>query len=156
MRFSLRRLVAVSRKELAHLLRDHRMRPVIVLAPIFQLVVLGYAANMDVDRVKLVVVDEDHTPVSREIAGRLGAGAAFDLLGHAPDEPAAQLALDEGRAEVAVIVPEGAARGLARGEQVAIPVWIDGTDTNRGLIAQQYVERILLDVSADHLPSGPA
>ena len=152
---SLRRTVAVARKELRHILRDHRMRPVLFIVPVVQLVILGYAANMDVDHVKLVVVDHDHSPVSRGIAGRLGAGVAFDLVEVTDDERVAERALDAGRAEVVVLLPRGLARGLARAEAVDVPMWLDGTDSNRGTIAQGYAASILAAVSADRLGLSP-
>jgi len=154
MNFSFRRMSAVARKEFRHVLRDKRMRPVLLVVPLFQLTVLGYAANMDVDHVQLAVVDQDHSPVSREIAARLGAGVAFDVQ-TVPTEAIAERKLDQGEAEVVVVVPEGTAKGLARGERVEIPMWVDGTDSNRGTIAQSYAESVLRRVSTDRLPTPP-
>ena len=131
-----RRLAAVARKELRHLLRDHRMRPVNFVIPVVQLVILGLAANLDVENVRVVVVDRDHTPVSRAIANRLDASPAFVVQGVTTDELEAERAIDDGTAELVVVVPHGTQRGLARAEAVDIPMWVDGTDTNRGLLAQ--------------------
>ena len=61
--FSFRRMAAVAQKELRHLFRDHRMRPILFVAPVIQLVILGLAANLDVEDVRFVVVDHDRTPV---------------------------------------------------------------------------------------------
>ncbi len=156
MSFSFRRMRAVARKELRHILRDHKMRPMILIVPIVQLTVLGYAANMDVNHVKLAVVDQDRSAVSREITGRLDAGVAFDLVQTTTDERQAEEALDAGQAEIVVVLPDGLARGLARGEAVEVPVWVDGTDTNRGMIAQNYAETILSRVSRERLPARPS
>ncbi len=151
-RFSLRRLLAVARKELIHLKRDRRMLPIVFVIPVIQLTLLGLAANFDVEDLSLVVVDGDHSPTSRAIAQRLDAGEAFDLIGITDSYKDAELAIDQGRAELAVIVPPGTDRALHRGEQAEIPVWVDGTDTNRALGAQRYVDQILRDVSTERLP----
>ncbi len=151
-RFSLRRLLAVARKELIHLRRDRRMLPIVFVIPVIQLALLGLAANFDVEDLSLVVVDGDHSPTSRAIAQRLDAGEAFDLIGITDSYKDAELAIDQGRAELAVIVPPGTDRALHRGEQAGIPVWVDGTDTNRALGSQRYVEQILADVAAERLP----
>ena len=152
--FSPRRMLAVARKELRHLSRDKRMRPVILVMPVFQMVILGLAANLDVSNVRLLVVDHDHSPVSREIATRLDASPAFSLVGVTEDEHAAEGALDDGTAEMVVLVPEGVQRGLARSERVSLPVWIDGTDTNRGLLAQGYLGQIMNRISSERLPAS--
>lgn len=149
--FSFRRMFAVARKELRHLARDKRMRPVIFVVPVIQLVLLGLAANLDVVDVPTVVVDHDHTPLSREIAGRIDATAAFQVVAVTDDEHRAEASIDNGTAEVVVVVPPHAQRDLARLDPVPIPVWIDGTDTNRGLLAQSYLEQVLAQESADRL-----
>lgn len=148
-----RRIRAVAHKELRHLFRDHRMRPILFVAPVVQLVILGLAANLDVEDVRLVVVDHDRSPTSRAIAHRLDASPSFDLVGVTGDEDQAEAALDDGTAELVVLVPEGTQRGLARGEAAPVPLWVDGTDTNRGLLAQGYAEQVLARVSAERLPT---
>ncbi|MFH1464399.1 MAG: ABC transporter permease [Pseudomonadota bacterium] len=152
-RYSLRRLLAVARKELIHLRRDKRMLPIVFVIPVVQLFILGVAANFDVEHVGLVVVDQDHSPVSRAIAARLEPGEAFDLVGVTDSPREAELAMDQGRAEIAVIVPRGTDRALHRGEAADIPIWVDGTDTNRALGAQRYAESILRAVAAERLPA---
>ncbi len=152
-RFSLRRLLAVARKELIHLRRDKRMLPIVFLVPMVQLALLGLAANLDVEHLGLVVMDGDHSPTSRAITQRLDAGEAFDLIGVTDSYRGAERAIDIGAAELAVIIPRGTDRALHRGEQAEIPVWVDGTDTNRALGAQRYVEAILADVSEERLPT---
>lgn len=152
-RFSLRRLLAVARKELIHLRRDKRMLPIVFVIPVVQLALLGLAANLDVENLGLVVVDSDHSATSRAIVQRLEAGEAFDLVGVTDNPFEAERAIDQGRAELAVIIPAGTDRALHRGEQAGIPIWVDGTDTNRALGAQRYAEQILRAVAAERLPA---
>ncbi len=152
-RFSMRRLLAVARKELIHLRRDRRMLPIVFLVPMLQLTVLGLAANLDVENVKLVVVDNDHSPLSRSIPTRLGAGDAFDIISVTDHISRAEQLMDSAQAEAAVIIPRGTARKLHRWEKAEIPIWIDGTDTNRALGAQRYLEQILADISAEAVPT---
>lgn len=150
-----RRIRAVARKEMRHIFRDHRMRPVIFVVPIVQLVILGLAANLDVTDVDLLVVDQDQTPITRDITGRLAASTAFELVGVTADERDGERALDEGSAELVVVFPHGVARDLSRGEPVELPVWVDGTDTNRGLLAQSYLEQILGRVNGERMSAVP-
>lgn len=151
---SLRRIVAMTRKELLHLVRDPRMFLVVLVAPVVQLSVLGLTANFDVVDVPVVVVDQDRTPLSRGLAARLDAGQAFEIRQVTDSFTRAEEAMDRSEAEVAVILPRGTARQLARGEGADIPVWVDGTDTNRALMAQQYVEAILTRAAAERTGSS--
>lgn len=149
--FSLRRALAVTRKELKHLLRDPKMRPVLFVIPVVQVILLGVAANLDVENVRVVVLDRDLSPTSRALVSRLDASPAFVVKGVTVDEPTAERALDDGTAELVLVVPDGTQRGLARSESVQLPVWIDGTDTNRGLLAQGYLDVILRRESDEHV-----
>jgi ABC-2 type transport system permease protein len=153
-RFSLRRLLAVARKELIHLKRDKRMLPIVFVIPVVQLGLLGLAANLDVENVGMVIVDGDHSPTSRAIAARMDAGAAFDLVGITDSYKEAERAMDLGQAELVIIVPPGTDRALHRAEQAPVPMWVDGTDTNRALGAQRMAEQILRDVSEERLPKA--
>jgi len=155
-RYSLRRLFAVARKEVIHLRRDRRMLYILFGVPVVQLLLLGLAANLDVTHVALVIVDGDRSPSSRAIAARLDAGDTFDLIGVTGSPKVAELAIDRGAAEVAVVVPAGTDRALHRGERAAIPVWVDGTDTNRALGAQRYADQILAAVARERLAVQPA
>ncbi len=66
----MRRLWYLMWKELLELRQDPRLFGVIFIAPIVQLTLLGYAATTDVKNVPIVVVDQDHTPQSRELITR--------------------------------------------------------------------------------------
>ncbi|MFT4625967.1 MAG: ABC-2 type transport system permease protein [Myxococcota bacterium] len=153
--FSLRRTLAVARKEALHLRRDHRMRPILFVAPVVQLIVLGFAANLDVEHLPVMVVDHDQSQLSRSIGTRLDASAAFTVVGTTADEAVAERAIDAGDVELVVVVPQGTQRAMARREAATVPLWIDGTDTNRALLAQSYAERILARVSQEALGQAP-
>ncbi|MBN1336466.1 MAG: ABC transporter permease [Deltaproteobacteria bacterium] len=154
--FSLRRVLAVARKELIHLKRDRRNLPLIFGVPLVQLLILGYAANFDVVDIPVVVVDQDRTAVSRAVAGRLDAGSGFDVIEVTQDRSRAERDLDLGRAEAVVSLPPGTTRRLHRGEAVRVPVWLDGTDTNRAIMAQRYLEAVFSVVAAEVVPPSPA
>src|ERR1700689_553963 len=67
----LRSLLNVMKKELSQTLRDRRMLGTLLVAPVLQLVVFGYAIDLDVDRIPTVVCDQDHTPQSRALTQRV-------------------------------------------------------------------------------------
>ncbi len=82
-------LRAVVIKELRQTLRDKRMVALLTIAPVLQLLLLGFAVNLDVERVPAVIADEDRTPQSRRLADELTAGDAFTRTGTVADGKAA-------------------------------------------------------------------
>jgi ABC-2 type transport system permease protein len=134
-------LAAVFRKEVRQTVRDRRVMFLLVVAPLVQTVVLGYAVNFDVDRVATVVVDRDRTVESRLHARRLLADGTLLRAGDASSAAEAERALDSWDAAAAVILPDGLGRDLAAGRGAEIQVVLDGTDPNRATVAGGAVAR---------------
>lgn len=130
--------LAVATKELRQTLRDRRVMMLLLVAPAMQLLVLGNAANLEVDRVPTVIVDLDDTTESRRALAELVADDTLRGVGHARSPEEATQYLVDGRAAVAVIVPEGWSRDLSRAipdHPARVQVLVDGTDPNRSTIA---------------------
>ena len=83
------RILSVARKEVIQLRRDRRTLPLVLLAPVIQLLLFGYAATQDVHNVRLAVVDQSRTPISREIVRSLSATVTF-RVSEVPDRRAIQ------------------------------------------------------------------
>ena len=73
-------------KELIQALRDKRMRITLIIPPLFQLIVFGYAANLDVKHIRTAVRDLDQSVESRELIGRFGSSKYFDIVSY-PQTP---------------------------------------------------------------------
>jgi ABC-2 type transport system permease protein len=140
-RRTLRQLRAVMIKEVRQTTRDRRMMALILIAPLMQLIVFGYAINLDIDRVPTVVVDRDGTAASRRHLTRLLADGTLVQVASAHDESEAERMLEQGRASVALIVPPGFARDTTRGDVAAVQVVVDGSDPNRGNVAAAAATR---------------
>ena len=80
------RLKQMLRKEFRQIFRDPRMRTLIMLSPILQMMLFGYAVSTDVKETPTAIVDLDHTPASRELAARFTSSGHFVLVGMADDE----------------------------------------------------------------------
>lgn len=125
----------IVRKEIVQALRDKRMLFMLVAAPVIQLVMLGYAVNLDVDKIPTVVCDEDETEASRDLSREMVAEGTFLHEANVDTPEAAQAALESGEAAVAVIVPRGFAVRLARRDDPEVQVIVDGTDSVRAQVA---------------------
>jgi len=157
-------LAAVFRKEVRQTVRDRRIMFMLIVAPLLQTVVFGFAVDFDVDRVPTLVVDRDGTAESRGHARRLLADgtllrARFDRRGEAATifgapwgagtsrSPAeAERDLDAGDAAAAVILPRGLAADLAAERSAEVQVVLDGTDPNRATVAGGAVSRYFGDL----------
>ncbi len=132
-------LLALIRKEFQQALRDRQLLSMILLAPLIQIVLFGFAAQLEFKRADTVIVDDDRSEASRAFVDGLGADATFRVR-HVDDVAAATTALRDGEASVAVIVPRGFERDRAAGRGVAVQVLYDGSDPTRGVAASAAIE----------------
>jgi ABC-2 type transport system permease protein len=141
-------LLAVIVKELLQLRQDKKMIPAMVIGPIIQLLALGYAANLDVAHVPMVLVDQDRSPASRALVERFTGAGTFDLVG-AEDGPAAiDPWLVEGRAQLALVIAPGYGEAVAAGRAPRVQVIADGTDANSSGLGLGYASQILAGAGA--------
>ncbi len=122
------------RKELRQIRADRRMIPVLVIAPVLQFFIFGYAATMDVTRARVAMVDRDGSPASRALAARIRASDSFELAGYAATADDAEARLLGGSADMAVHVPAGHGRELAAGRGAEVQVVVDGTESTTATI----------------------
>ena len=132
-------LLAIIAKEFRQTFRDKRMVALLTVAPLMQLLVLGFAVNLDVEHVPTVVADEDRTPSSRAIAADLTAGDAFDLVGTVDTGEEAARLVARGEVPLALVIPRGFGEGQRTGEKVTLQALVDGGDSNRAIVAQNAI-----------------
>jgi ABC-2 type transport system permease protein len=137
-------IVEIMKKELIQTVRDPRMVAVILVAPLVQTIVFGFAVNLDLQEQPLVIADEDHTQASREMAAALANNAGFDVVGYSDTHAGAEEAVLDGDAALALLVPRGFERAVANNEGELFLV-LDGSDSNTALRAGQEATQILAD-----------
>jgi ABC-2 type transport system permease protein len=143
--------LAVATKELRQAVRDPRVMALLMVAPVLQLLVLGHAANLEVDRVPTVVVDLDDTQDSRRALAELLADDTLREVARERSPEEATTWLVDGRATVALVLPAGFGRDLRRGvpgRPARVQVLVDGTDPNRSGIAGSAAMRFFATVGA--------
>ena len=99
------RVGAVIVKEFKHLGRDRRMLAVVVLMPIMMLVLFAYALSFDIENVRTIVIDQDHTQTSEQYVQRYQQSAFFDVVARGQSMNEVDEAFAKGRAQVAVMPP---------------------------------------------------
>jgi ABC-2 type transport system permease protein len=134
-------------KEITQIRRDKRMRFIILVAPLIQLIVFGYVVTTDVNHIPTAVVDLDHSQKSREIISLFRNSGYFDILLQTEKEDEAIRFLDQGKISCFIQIPKSFSRKLKKGNSAEIQILLDGTDSNTASVIQGYVRRILLDYS---------
>ncbi|MBF5041605.1 ABC transporter permease [Aggregicoccus sp. 17bor-14] len=140
-------LRAVVRKEVRQTVRDRRMMFLLVMAPLIQTVLFGFAVDFDVDRVPTAVVDRDGSAESRLHTRRLLADGTLREQARAPSAEDAQRAIDEGQVAAALVLPPRLGRDLLAGRPAQVQVLLDGTDPNRANVVAGAVSRYFGEVN---------
>lgn len=130
-------------KELIELRRDPRLFAIVVLAPIIQLVLLGYAATTDVRNVPLVVADLDRSSLSRELVRRFEASASFEIVDVRRSVAEASAFLEDGRAWMVLAIPQGFGAAVAGGRTETLQLVADGSDANSAGVSLAYANNLL-------------
>ena len=137
-------------KEFIQLWRDPRARFSLIVPPIIQVIVFGYAATFDVHNVATAILDLDHSQESRELLSRFASSRYFqisDVLGNA-----AQVndLIDRGRVVLAIRILPGFAEDLRKRRDASLQVVLDGTNSNTALIALGYINQITQRYQQDY------
>ena len=154
----MRRLFFMIWKELLELRQDRRMLPIVFVAPVLQLVVLGYAATTDVKNVPMVVVDGDRSTASRDLIQTFDASPYFTVTAVLGSENEITPYLETGGAWMALAVPAGYGQQVGAGRPAVVQIVADGTDANSTNIAVGYASNLVAvyaqQLLAARLPGG--
>ncbi len=139
----MRRIGFLVWKEFLELRLNPRLLGLVLIAPIVQLTLLGYAATTDVRDVPVVVADGDRTPRSRELIARFDASRNFTVIDTVTTVEDVEPYLERGRAWMALSIPAGYAANVAAGRPETLQVIADGTDSNSTTVALGYATSLV-------------
>lgn len=147
------RILTLLIKEFRSVFRDPRMRMVIFGVPIIQTLIFGYAVTMDVNHIRLVVLDRDNTPSSRELVAQFSGSDYFDAVAQTDSEEEARRLIDAAEASAVLQVNAGFEERFRSGAKAPVQLIVDGADSNTArlvlnyssVIASAYNNRILLE-----------
>jgi ABC-2 type transport system permease protein len=137
------RVREVIRKELRQTLREPRMRSILFIPPLLQMLLFGFAVNLDVEHVRLGWMDLDRSTESRNLEQRFSASPYFDIQRRATSEQEAESLLDQGLVQAVVRIPAGFGADLGRGREVGVQVLIDGSNSNTAGIVSSYASGVI-------------
>ena len=149
------RIRAILRKEFIQVLREPRMRVLLFLPPIVQLIVFGYAVTLDVDHARIAWMDMSRTPESRALRARFEGSGRFDVVALPGSLEDVQRLLDRSEVHAVVAVLPEFARDLARGRTAQVQVLLDGANSNTATLVSAYAGGVIADFSRDTMPNPP-
>ena len=146
-----RRIWQMVKKEFIQVWRDRRLRIFLILPPIVQLIIYGYAINFDIRQVPFGVFDEDRTQASESLISRFTASEYFRLTDSINSEAELRDLIDRSRITLAVHIPKGFAAKIKANQPVPLQIILDATDSNTALIVAKYTRTILNDYAREML-----
>ena len=149
-------LLGLLRKEVFHILRDRRTLAVIVVLPVLQVIIFGYAIRTDVDHVRLAIVDPAPDAVTLAMRARFDAARVFETVAVVPRVELLEDLFRRGAAQGAVVFEAGFAEQLARGLPAELMIIADATEPNTGSIVAAYATAVVEAYEQDSLPPSAA
>lgn len=130
-------------KEFLQLRRDRRMLGLSFLAPVLQLMLLGYAATTDVKEIPMLICDLDQTSKSRELVNQFLNSGYFVIAAevHSPNE--IDHYIEDGRVWMALVIPTSFSSDLLASRQTSVQLLADGSDANSANISIGYASQIV-------------
>lgn len=154
---------AIFRKELLHIGRDRPTLAMIFAIPVMQLLLFGYAINLDVQHMKTIVLDQDQRQSSRSLIADFVNTGYFDIVSYARSEREVTQALLWGKAWVGLIIPPDYSRDLLRNQPAEVELLVDGSNStvanqalNTSAVIAQRRSFSLLQKKMARLASGGA
>jgi ABC-2 type transport system permease protein len=148
------RLRALIRKEFAQIRRDRRLAISLVIPPVVQLVLFGFALNAEVSHLKMGIVDDSHSVQSRDLIADMTQSGSFDLTRSYGSVKELSDALAHGDLDAGLAIPVDFERDLQRGRPVDIQILINAMNSNTAAIAQGYAEGVIQTWNRDLTQNG--
>jgi ABC-2 type transport system permease protein len=121
------------------------MRALLIGPPLLQLVLFGYAVNLDVERARMAWMDMDRTQESRKLLDAFQGSPYFHVAAILGNDSEVQKLMDHGKVDVVIRVLPGYSRDIERGNGASVQILVDGTNSNTASIVGSYANQVLLE-----------
>lgn len=139
---SIKRIIAVAKKEFIHIRRDRRSLILSFMIPVVLLVLFGYALALDVKNIPTTVLNYDSGKYSREFISSFSQSGYFTINDYIYDYTQLEKNILSGKSMVAIVIPPDFSEDLSAGKNVQVQTIIDGSSANKASIANGYIEGI--------------
>jgi len=146
---SMYRIFALTRKELLAVLKDPRSRFSLLIPPILQCLIFGYAASYDLNDVPYAVLDQDRSAASRELLAGLDGSGVFHRVANLDRAEDLKTYINEQRALLVIQIGQDFERRLQSGQPADVQVIADGRNSNTANTAAGYVGQVVNTFNAN-------
>lgn len=143
------RIWALIAKEFVVIWKDKRSRVVIIVPPLIQLMVFGYAATFDVTHVSTVIYNEDDGHASHELVARFEGAPTFDVIGHISKASRIRDVVNTRQASLVVHIGQTFSKDISTHPPASVQFIVDGRESNTALIIVGYARTIVADYNRD-------
>lgn len=147
-------LAALTVKEFKQILRDRQTVSLLIVPPVLQLMLYGFALSPEVEHLRMAVVDLSNSPLSREVVASLVNSHIFDVTQRARDITELSHLVADGKVDVGLAFDPDAQRQAKQGRPVSLQFLIDGVDANTAGIASGFIVQTLNNLNATMSLSG--
>jgi ABC-2 type transport system permease protein len=145
---SLQRVRALLRKELSQIRRDRRLAMSLIVPPVLQLTLFGFALSATVESVPLGIVDESQSSESRELISVLTESRSFQSAGFFLSTEQLSTAISNGSLNAGVVIPHDFARDLQRGRTTTVQFLLNAMNANTAAISRGYAQAVIQNYNA--------
>ena len=131
------------RKEFIQIFRDKKNRPLLIIAPLIQLLIFGYVVTTDVRDIKVALLDQSHTPESRRLKDAFDANRTFRITYYADKPKDLEQVLLKRKADLVIKVGPDFGERIRRGETSPIQILVDGSMSNMAAVRVAYTSLVL-------------
>ena len=142
-------ILQIIKKEFLQFSRDPKMFLMVLVAPVVQLILLGYAANLDVNIVHTALLDYDKTATSREFVQKFEGSGYFQFDYYVESYDELQEKIDGAEVILGLVIPKDFERKIERRGSAPVQAIFDGSDGNTASIAAGYVQGVTLNYSKE-------
>lgn len=136
-------------KEVRHILRDRQTLTILLLMPLVQVVLFGYALRSDVHDIRVVFVDPAPDYATVALRSRFAATGRFDVVTTVPAAAAIEPYFRRGAADLAIVFERGFGNRLAEGQPAHLLVALDASDPNTGMTMSNYAAAVIAAQEAE-------
>lgn len=136
------KILQIFKKEIFQILRDPKLRAILFMPPVIQLIIFGYAVNMDVQNIRTAVVDLDNSVYSREFISAVAYNKYFVIIKRYEEAAEVTRAIDKGEIVCGIVLGYDFMKNLESDRTATVQVLHDGTDSNTATMVMSYLNTI--------------
>ncbi|MEZ4908548.1 MAG: ABC transporter permease [Saprospiraceae bacterium] len=124
------------------------MLPLLFAMPIIQLIILGYAANLEIKNINLFLIDKDQSTVSRNLISKFEASDYFNIINTSFDYKEGEKEMLDGKIDIAIEIPQNFER-IITGQKSPVNLKIDAVNGTKGTVGNTYASRIITEFNSE-------